>query len=69
VAKERMLQFVTVAKEMPQKRPPDLRRHDFHEIYADYADRKAAEQAGRCSQCPTARRIARSTTTSPTGCG
>jgi glutamate synthase (NADPH/NADH) small chain len=51
VAKERMLQFVTVAKEMPQKRPPDLRRHDFHEIYADYADRKAAEQAGRCSQC------------------
>ena len=24
---------------------------DFHEIYAEYADAKAAEQASRCSQC------------------
>ncbi len=28
-----------------------LRARDFHEIYAEYADAKAAEQAGRCSQC------------------
>ncbi len=46
-----MLKFVTVAKEMPDKRPPDLRRDDFHEIYAEYARDKAAVQAGRCSQC------------------
>jgi len=51
VAQERMLKFVTVAKEMPDKRPPSLRRQDFHEIYAEYADQKAREQAGRCSQC------------------
>ena len=46
-----MLKFVTVAKEMPEKRPPSLRREDFHEIYAEYARDKAAVQAGRCSQC------------------
>ncbi len=51
MAKQRMLQFVSVAKEMPEKRPPNLRAQDFHEIYRDYAAQKAAEQAGRCSQC------------------
>lgn len=51
MAKQRMLQFVTTAKEMPEKRPADLRSQDFHEIYREYADAKAAEQAGRCSQC------------------
>ena len=51
MAKERMLQFVTVTKEMPEKRPPNLRAKDFHEIYRDFAETKAEEQAGRCSQC------------------
>jgi glutamate synthase (NADPH) small chain len=51
MAKQRMLQFVTVEKQMPDKRPPSLRAQDFHEIYRDYAASKAAEQAGRCSQC------------------
>ncbi|MFN4173446.1 MAG: NAD(P)-dependent oxidoreductase, partial [Pseudorhodobacter sp.] len=51
MAKERMLRFVTVAREMPEKRPPNLRAQDFHEIYRDYAADKAAEQAARCSQC------------------
>jgi len=46
-----MLKFVTVGKEMPDKRPPSLRREDFDEIYGEYAREKAAEQAGRCSQC------------------
>jgi glutamate synthase (NADPH/NADH) small chain len=36
---------------MPEKRMPNLRREDFHEIYAEYADEKAKEQASRCSQC------------------
>lgn len=51
MAKQRMLQFVTVGKETPEKRAPDLRSQDFHEIYREYAADKAAEQAGRCSQC------------------
>ncbi len=27
------------------------RAGDFHEIYAEFIDAKAAEQASRCSQC------------------
>ncbi|PWE37295.1 dihydropyrimidine dehydrogenase [Pelagicola sp. LXJ1103] len=46
-----MLKFVDVARDMPEKRPPDLRNQDFREIYAEYATEKAAEQASRCSQC------------------
>ncbi|KAA0913328.1 NAD(P)-dependent oxidoreductase [Aquicoccus porphyridii] len=51
MAKQPMLKFVTVGRDMPEKRVPNLRRKDFHEIYAEYADEKAKEQAGRCSQC------------------
>ena len=51
MAETRMLKFVTVERDMPEKRAPDLRRQDFGEIYAEYAREKAAEQAGRCSQC------------------
>nr|WP_246849476.1 NAD(P)-dependent oxidoreductase [Rubellimicrobium arenae] len=46
-----MLKFVTVGRDMPQKRQADDRRHDFLEIYGDFAQPKAAEQASRCSQC------------------
>lgn len=51
MAKQVMLKFTDVARDMPEKRPPNLRRTDFDEIYAEYADRKAAEQSSRCSQC------------------
>ncbi|WP_126975344.1 NAD(P)-dependent oxidoreductase [Frigidibacter oleivorans] len=51
MAKQRMLQFVTVAKETPEKRPATDRAQDFAEIYREYAVPKAEEQAGRCSQC------------------
>jgi glutamate synthase (NADPH/NADH) small chain len=51
MAKQRMLKFVTVDRDMPEKRPPSLRKADFGEIYGEYAREKAAEQAGRCSQC------------------
>jgi len=51
VAKQPMLKFVTVERDMPEKRGAEDRRQDFHEIYADFADAKAKEQAGRCSQC------------------
>jgi glutamate synthase (NADPH) small chain len=48
---ERMLKFVTVERDMPAKRGADARAGDFHEIYADFIDAKAKEQASRCSQC------------------
>ncbi len=51
MAKQPMLKFVSVGRDMPEKRVPNLRNRDFHEIYAEYADEKAREQAGRCSQC------------------
>ncbi|MGB0658763.1 MAG: NAD(P)-dependent oxidoreductase [Mangrovicoccus sp.] len=51
MAKQRMLQFVSVSRDMPEKRAPNLRKQDFGEIYAEFAKAKAEEQAGRCSQC------------------
>lgn len=51
MATQKMLKFVTLGKEMPEKRPADQRAHDFAEIYREFADAKAAEQASRCSQC------------------
>src|SRR6478735_11593707 len=48
---ERMLKFVGTPQALPGKRPAAERRHDFQEIYAEFAREKAAEQAARCSQC------------------
>lgn len=49
--KLKMLQFVSTPRDMPEKRDADVRREDFLEIYGDYIETKAAEQASRCSQC------------------
>ena len=51
MAKQPMLKFVSVERDMPTKRAPNLRNKDFGEIYAEYADTKAKEQSSRCSQC------------------
>ncbi|WP_323783737.1 NAD(P)-dependent oxidoreductase [Thalassovita sp.] len=51
MAKQPMLKFVTIERDMPEKRDADLRNKDFHEIYAEFAEQKAREQASRCSQC------------------
>ncbi|MDR6624929.1 NAD(P)-dependent oxidoreductase [Caulobacter segnis] len=48
---ERMLKFITVPRKTPEKRSAAERSGDFHEIYADFIDAKATEQASRCSQC------------------
>ncbi len=66
---ERMLKFVGTPQAMPDKRPAAERRRDFQEIYALYAQEKAAEQAARCSQCgvPFCQVHCPYTTTSPTG--
>jgi glutamate synthase (NADPH/NADH) small chain len=48
---QNLLKFVSVEKAMPEKRLAAERRRDFDEIYGEFAREKAAEQAGRCSQC------------------
>ncbi len=47
----KMMQFVTVPQAMPDKRDVVERRHDFREIYEQFAPERAAEQAARCEQC------------------
>ncbi|NOR61573.1 MAG: NAD(P)-binding protein [Rhodobacteraceae bacterium] len=51
MAKQPMLKFVDVERDMPEKRDAKARAQDYHEIYAEFAASKAAEQASRCSQC------------------
>jgi len=48
---KKMLKFVDVKKETPEKRNTDNRKEDFNEIYKDYITNKATEQSSRCSQC------------------
>ncbi len=48
---QKLLQFVSVEKAMPEKRQAADRRHDFQEIYGDFRPEKAEQQAARCSQC------------------
>jgi len=48
---EKMLRFVSVNRETPEKRSPEDRGRDFDEIYREFASAKAAEQSSRCSQC------------------
>jgi glutamate synthase (NADPH/NADH) small chain len=48
---QKMLKFISMEREMPEKRAAGERAHDFGEIYREYAAQKAADQASRCSQC------------------
>jgi glutamate synthase (NADPH/NADH) small chain len=51
VTDSQMLKFVTVGQARPKKRAAEARRADWTEIYTEFEPKKAAEQAGRCSQC------------------
>ncbi|WP_415401114.1 NAD(P)-dependent oxidoreductase [Tateyamaria sp. SN3-11] len=51
MAEQPMLKFVKIERDMPEKRAAEVRREDFNEIYAEYAEAKAQEQSSRCSQC------------------
>lgn len=51
MARQPMLKFVDVDRAMPQKRSAEDRRDDFQEIYHEFVNKKATEQASRCSQC------------------
>ena len=48
---QRMLKFTSTGPEMPAKRDAEQRRGDWHEVYGEYIEAKAEEQASRCSQC------------------
>ena len=48
---DRMLQFVRLAQQQPDKRAVTVRREDFGEIYEDFDPAKAGKQSSRCSQC------------------
>lgn len=48
---DRMLKFVSLPQQTPEKRAASARREDFNEIYGDFASAEAATQASRCSQC------------------
>ena len=47
----KMLKFVNLKKETPNKRDTKNRSEDFKEIYDEYINTKAKEQSSRCSQC------------------
>ena len=51
MAKQPMLKFVNFERQMPDKRNASVRNKDFLEIYSEFANAKAKEQASRCSQC------------------
>jgi glutamate synthase (NADPH/NADH) small chain len=48
---EKMMQFVTIGQNYPDKRTAEERKQDFNEIYARFTIEKAQEQASRCEQC------------------
>ena len=48
---ERMLQFVRLPQQTPEKREVATRRADFREIYEEFDPPRARVQASRCSQC------------------
>ncbi len=48
---EKMLKFVGINKQNPEKRDKIQRKADFNEIYSEFINDKAKEQSSRCSQC------------------
>lgn len=50
---EKMLKFVGIKKQTPAKLESTERTSNFNEIYKEFIETKAAEQASRCSQCGT----------------
>ena len=49
--KKKMLQFVDLKQEAPEKRSISKRKDDFNEIYNEFIVEKAKDQSSRCSQC------------------
>ncbi len=49
--KNKMLKFIELSQETPNKRDTEKRKKDFGEIYDEFINSKAKEQSSRCSQC------------------
>lgn len=47
----KLLRFVEIEQQTPEKRAATERKRDFDEIYEAFSTDAAATQAGRCSQC------------------
>jgi glutamate synthase (NADPH/NADH) small chain len=43
--------FLTTGRELPTRRPVDVRIQDWREVYEDFATEKLQLQAGRCMDC------------------
>ena len=48
---DKMLKFINIGQQNPPKRKVTNRKDDFNEIYKEFIQEKASEQASRCSQC------------------
>ncbi len=48
---EKMLKFIKIDQENPNKRSVHKRVDDFKEVYDQFISNKAKEQSSRCSQC------------------
>jgi glutamate synthase (NADPH) small chain len=48
---DKMLKFINIGQQSPPKRDVSNRKDDFNEIYNEFIQEKAGEQASRCSQC------------------
>jgi len=48
---DKMLKFINIGQQNPPKRKVTNRKDDFNEIYKEFIQEKAGEQASRCSQC------------------
>ena len=48
---DKMLKFINIGQQNPPKRGASNRKDDFNEIYNEFIQEKAGEQASRCSQC------------------
>jgi glutamate synthase (NADPH/NADH) small chain len=48
---DKMLKFINIGQQNPPKREVSNRKEDFKEIYNEFIQEKAGEQASRCSQC------------------
>jgi len=43
--------FLTTARELPRRRPVDVRLSDWREVYEDFATERTERQAARCMDC------------------
>src|SRR6202167_6137343 len=43
--------FLTTARELPRRRPVDVRIEDWHEVYEPFAAQRTERQAARCMDC------------------